>query len=208
MQLVPPAQTLPHAPQFELSVFVLTHALPHWVWPGAQLDTHAAFEHTCPLPHLMPQPPQFAASLVVSMQTPLQSCLPAGHRQLPPLQLVPPEQTLPHAPQLVPSDFTSTHALPHCVVLGGHVVTHEPEEQSCPFLQAKPQLPQLFTSEATSVQAPLHSAGFTPVVHAHAPPLHVWPAAQVVLHLPQFAVSLSRLTHAWLQFVRPAPHVA
>jgi hypothetical protein len=76
-QLLPEGHTLPHAPQLLLSVVVLMHLpvqiIPVQVpvhWPATQLV----------VPQLLPQLPQFCASLVRSTQpTPGQSIRLAGH---------------------------------------------------------------------------------------------------------------------------------
>jgi hypothetical protein len=55
--------------------------------------------------HVLPQPPQFCESFCVLTHVPPQSMSGDGHTQLPPEQMLPPEQTFPHAPQLLGSPF-------------------------------------------------------------------------------------------------------
>lgn len=45
-QLVPPLHATPQPPQLALSVFGLTHAVPHWRSPVAQMLWHWPFEQT------------------------------------------------------------------------------------------------------------------------------------------------------------------
>jgi hypothetical protein len=66
-------QTLPHAPQFEVSVAVETQLPEQFVVPLGQLTVHAPFEQLRPVPQGLSQAPQFAASVLVSTQAPEQS---------------------------------------------------------------------------------------------------------------------------------------
>ena len=81
------------------------------VSPTPQL-THFPLLQTCPAVQLVPQPPQFWTSVAVLMHAPLQhawvrgqhdppgqTAWPLGHWQLPLVQLLPPMQTFPQAPQ-------------------------------------------------------------------------------------------------------------
>jgi hypothetical protein len=62
-----------HPPQLALSVIVSTHCPPHAWSPGKQELVQAPAEHTWPLAHFVPQPPQLAGSFTVAMHAPLQS---------------------------------------------------------------------------------------------------------------------------------------
>ena len=64
-------QTLPHPPQLVLSVALWTHALPHFVSPGAHAAAHLPWEQLgvrTVLAHETPQPPQLAGSSFCSTQ--------------------------------------------------------------------------------------------------------------------------------------------
>ena len=74
--------------------------------------------HVEPVGQVLPHAPQFAASLVVLVQTP--GAAPhvvgeaAGHApQTPLVQAAPETQAVPHLPQLAGSVETSTQAVPH-----------------------------------------------------------------------------------------------
>ncbi len=64
----------------------------------------------------MPQAPQLAGSLLVSVQAAPHWVVPLGQlaTHLPVAQSSPAAQTFPHAPQFVTSEAVSTHLLPHC----------------------------------------------------------------------------------------------
>lgn len=115
--------TVPHPPQFEASVCVLTHALPHLLKPALHPKSHwPALQIGYPFgggEQTVPQPPQLEVETCVSTHEPLQFL------SVVPGQLVPqvpmPEHTRPAAhgllqpPQFKGSDSTSTHELPHSV---------------------------------------------------------------------------------------------
>jgi hypothetical protein len=78
-QCVPEGQILPHAPQFALSVFVLTHtgaSVPHRVVPLGQ--PHLPSVQTSPGGHIVPQLPQLALSVCKLTQTSPHSVVPVG----------------------------------------------------------------------------------------------------------------------------------
>jgi hypothetical protein len=54
-----------------------THELLQLVRPVPQVVVHTPTEQTCPVVHALPHAPQFAASLAVSVHTPLQRVPPA-----------------------------------------------------------------------------------------------------------------------------------
>lgn len=79
----------------------------------------------------MPQVPQFAALVWVSVQLLPQVMVPAGHVALhaPLLQNSPcAAQLLPHVPQFMPSEVVSTHAMLHACKPGEHM--HVPPTQA------------------------------------------------------------------------------
>lgn len=99
-----------------------------------------------------------------------QDPFPAGNYALhfPALQFgVVPEHTIPHLPQLLLSEFRSTHL---CAQQAGVV----------PVVHALPHLPQFFASVARSVHLLAQQPGLVPLVHA-------------VPHPPQFFASLVKL---------------
>jgi len=61
-------QTLPQAPQWEASVWVLTQASPQRVWPDGQAGAQLPSLQIWPLGHANWHPPQWAASVWVSTQ--------------------------------------------------------------------------------------------------------------------------------------------
>jgi len=78
--------------------------------------------HVSPLPHTVPQTPQFVGSVVVSTQAPPQSVVPPTQfaPQLPLEHTWPPGQMVPHMPQLLESICVLTQAVPHSVVPPAH----------------------------------------------------------------------------------------
>jgi hypothetical protein len=88
VDVVPPAQmplwhpwpklhTVPHAPQFILSLARLVHPTVHLVWPCGH--AHWPAVHDAPPVHTVLQAPQFQLSVCVSMQLALQYVLPDEH---------------------------------------------------------------------------------------------------------------------------------
>lgn len=57
---------MPQAPQFCLSVLVLTHSAPQFVSSAGHCAAHAELTQTCPAAQAFAQLPQWAASLLVS----------------------------------------------------------------------------------------------------------------------------------------------
>ena len=105
------------------------------------------------------------------MQLPLtQVCVPSGHRQLPPEQVLPPVHVTPHAPQLL-FVFRYTHAPPQAVWPLGQ--THLPLKQVAPLGQTLPQVPQLAGSVWVLTQTK---------------PQAFWPEGQTTTHWPFWQV--------------------
>jgi hypothetical protein len=130
------------------------------------------------------QVPQWAVLVMLSTQTPPHVVCPVGQPQAPFAHAWPPEQRLPHEPQLVASVSTSGQLLPHCISPAAQVAEQVPFEHSSPPVQAVSQVPQLAPSEETFTQPDVHA--MRPAVHVQAPLLQVCPAAHLVPQVPQF----------------------
>ena len=117
--------------------------------------------------------------------------------QLPPLQVVPPEQTVPQVPQFALSLLVIAHAPPwHWVVPVGQLDEQLLLLQTAVVpVQVVVQLPQWVASDWT--QALLHRR--SPVLHAHWPAVQLWPDPQTLPQVPQFCESVER-------FVQPEVH--
>lgn len=98
MHCTPAAHALPQVPQCTVLVCRSTHSPAQSVWPVGQAR-HAPPVQTRPAAHGAPQALQCASSVCVSTQTLPHIVRPAAHWHLPPTQLWPIVQTLPHAPQ-------------------------------------------------------------------------------------------------------------
>lgn len=88
--VVPPAQVLPHAPQFAPSLCVSMHAPAHETSPVPQVVVQVPALQTRPVPQALPQPPQFCASLASATQVPRHAISFAGQTHAPLLQIIPP----------------------------------------------------------------------------------------------------------------------
>ncbi len=78
---------------------------------------HAPAMHVCPEAQALPQPPQFVASVIVSVHTPAQRVWPAvlqgvSAAHVPPEHVWPEGHALPHAPQFIASVSTSMQVPP------------------------------------------------------------------------------------------------
>jgi hypothetical protein len=67
-QTLPLAQTVPHVPQFALSVWVVVHEPPQFVLPTPHAEAQAPALQTFVAPQTFPQAPQLLGSLLVSVQ--------------------------------------------------------------------------------------------------------------------------------------------
>ena len=85
VQVCPPVQALPQAPQLVASVCVFTQAPPQSVVPVAQAQAPAV--QTRPIGQAVPQVPQFAASVWRFTQVRPQTDWPVGHTQRPAAQV-------------------------------------------------------------------------------------------------------------------------
>jgi hypothetical protein len=157
LQDVAPAQEAPQAPQFAESLERSTQARLQLVRPVAQLVLHAPLLHTSPPPQACPQAPQLSGALEVSPHVPAHAGCPARQTQLPqPPQFatslmtstqarsqdVSPALQLPaHCPALHTS--VTAHALPHDPQSVGLFATsmHAPAQRSSPAAQMPPPAP-------------------------------------------------------------------
>lgn len=115
-----------------------------------------------------------------------------GHSQRPLLHVLSALHTLPQLPQLLLSELTSVHALPHSVPELQRTPQLKPSHVAMPLpdvgpgqvvLQARPQ-------EVIAVllaHVPLQS--WVPNVQVHSPSVHCLPPRQLLPHVPQFAGS-------------------
>jgi hypothetical protein len=164
----------------------LPHAGAAWHWPsvsqhplGQLFTLHTQWPplHVWPVPHVVPQPPQFESSVDSFTHAVPHGDRPAPHAraQLSPLQLaepaplVGPGQLVPHwVPQLFGSVFETQAAL-------------APLPQRCsPALHENPQTP--------------------PALHVGVPPVT---PGQTLVQLPQWLGSVTSFTHAPVQRLRP-----
>jgi hypothetical protein len=99
MHATPPGHIVPHVPQLRLSVERSTQAIPHSVSPVSQLPLQVPPTQVVPRMHRLPQPPQFAGSVSVSVHDAPQSVL-APHEQAPPTQSAPFAHCVLQEPQL------------------------------------------------------------------------------------------------------------
>jgi hypothetical protein len=98
-------QTMPHAPQLEVSLPRARQAPLQGVCPLGHTLVHDPLAQTCPAPQARPQAPQFAPSAWRFRQVPLQLVKPGPQTtaQPPATQLCPVGQTRPQLPQFAPS---------------------------------------------------------------------------------------------------------
>jgi hypothetical protein len=168
-------QLVPHAPQFELSLFRSTQ--PEDEVPGIWSPAN-------PPPHCV---------------------RPVGQAHCPLVQATPPAQVVPHEPQLRLSVCVSTHAvvlLPnivdvHAVPPSPHAIpaspppsepAHVPPEQTWLPPHLFPHPPQLPLSVCVLVHVEPQSV--SPAPQTHIPPLHVAPCAHWFPQLPQLKLSV------------------
>jgi hypothetical protein len=202
VQACPAWHAVPHAPQFKALVVTSVHWPPHACWPTGH--PQVPFEQAWPAGHTMPQPPQFVGLLVMFVQLAPQVMVPPGQvAEHVPLAHTRPcaAQSLPHAPQLLPSDVVSTQLVPHASRPGEHM--HVPPLQVVCAGHALPQAPQLFTSVLVLAQ-PLAHCSAPPGQDEHIPLLHWTPAGHALPHAPQCCAVLFRKTQKPSQATVPA----
>jgi hypothetical protein len=102
-------------------VCVSTHEPPQSCVADGHIETHALDAQTIP-PHELPQPPQFAPSLVVSTQVVPHVVRPAAQVHVPATQAWADPQLAPHAPQFAASDDVSMQLPAHACWPSGHVI--------------------------------------------------------------------------------------
>lgn len=153
----------------------------------------------------MPQPPQLAVLVAVSMQLPPHFVVPGGQTsvQLPAEQTSPEAHWVLHPPQWAGLDCVSAQTAPHLAEPGLQEKAHcPPEHDAVPLagtLQLCPQPPQWLESVWVSTHAPLQEA--KPVLHAKPQELAVQVAVafggagQLVLQAPQWFALIAVSTH-------------
>jgi hypothetical protein len=152
--------------------------------------------------HRVPQSPQFAGSVLVSTQFPLQIVF--GQTHTPELQTSPTRHLVPHLPQLDTSAnvLVQRPGLPHWVVPPGH-----PQKnwlQNPPAGQRWPHWPQLLASDVRSVHLLPHRA--IGLEQPHRPPVQAALGGHFAPQEPQLFGSALRATH-WLPHgTRPLGH--
>lgn len=177
-------------------------------WTSATYDTvglgaQIPSLHDASLPHTTPQLPQLASSLSKSTQ-PSQSVSPAGHMQLPALQLISAVQVLPHAPQCVSFDCRSIHAPSQSDSLVGHA--QPPFSQLMSEAQTFPHAPQLLSSEARSTH--VSPQALVEPAHTQVAAEQTSSALQARSQAPQLVESELRSTHDPEQLVSPSAQVS
>ena len=106
----------------------------------------------------------------------MQSEVPGGQTQLPPLQTVPAVQRLSQPPQFSGSLLVSVQVTPQVVLPAGQEVTHSLSEQSSVILHLPPQLP----------------AQAVPLSQTHFPDEQCVPGPQATPQPPQLSLSACR----------------
>ena len=162
-------------------------------------------EQVCADVQACPQLPQLLVLLLVSVQTPPQSCWPAtGQVQAPPLQAEPPVQAMPQLPQLRMSVIVLAHVPPEqAVVPLAQLDEQAPLLHTCVPVQVVPQVPQFALLDDTQLPPQFKR----PVPQVQAPDWQVWPDLQTVPQLPQFCESVDRFVQPWVHAVWLALHV-
>jgi hypothetical protein len=103
---------------------------------------------------MVPQPPQLTGSLLVSVQTLLQSVCPVRQAHALPWQIWPVAHGLAHPPQFLASVAVSVQVPRQLVVPAGQLLPQPPLMQSWPAAHGVKQAPQLFGSAPRSKQDP------------------------------------------------------
>jgi hypothetical protein len=114
----PVPQIIPHAPQFDGSVCVLTHVPPHDICPAGHPHTPAL--HTCVGGHTVLQPPQCIRSVCVFTHAPEHDVSPVLHAHTPATHDMLIAHAVPHVPQLAASVWRSVHTSLHAVEPEAH----------------------------------------------------------------------------------------
>src|SRR6185437_7722567 len=169
---------------------------------------HAPLSQTWPAPHAMPQPPQFALSVLMLAQygappSPPQNVCPLAHvlPQLPLLQTSPAPHLVPHVPQFCASSSVSVQTEPHSFVPPPQLVAHLPCEQTCPLEHAVPHAPQFALSFCVSTQEPPQSV-LLATHEVASPPASVFGLSSPPAHAPNIDTANKAAAH-----VAPSFHV-
>jgi hypothetical protein len=140
-----------------------------------------------------------------------------GATQVPEVQTVPPEQTVPHAPQCdaLVLRFVSQPSVATPLQLPKPLLQVNPQVRAAQFGtalarggHAVAQAPQLFGSVATLVQLPEQLVRPAAQVTTQALSEQTVPAAQTVPHTPQLELSTRRSRQTPEQLVCPAGHTS
>ena len=126
--------------------------------------------------------PQWATVLPRSKHTPPQDVCPDGQTHALPLQIVPPLQAVPQAPQFWGSDASCTQAPPHEVSPAPHDVAQTPKSQTVPAEHAAPQAPQFSRLDLRLKHTPPQDV--SPVPQTHAPALQMRPVGHATPQAP------------------------
>lgn len=140
------------------------------------------------------------------MQMPLHRVRPAGQRQVPAAQTVPPAHRIPQLPQFSGSDLGSTQAPLHEVSPSEQLETHRPTVHTLAGGQAVPQAPQFFGSVRTFTHA--LPQRLSPLRHPQFPLAQISPPPHERPHAPQFLTSDPMSTHELAQAISPGVQVA
>jgi hypothetical protein len=191
------SQTIPHPPQSRGLVSICTHDWPQATLPVGQapaVQTPPA--HREPDAQAFPHVPQFAPSVAVSTQAPVQFVSPGRQAQAPEIHALVAPQTFPHVLQSTGLDWKLGQTLPHAVP----AQVHTPLVQRPP-LQVAPHAPQLLGSVEGSTQVPEQL--MWPAVQVQVPVRQVALAPQAFPHPPQLPESLLRLAQTDPHWVVP-----
>lgn len=200
MHAAPPLTTrhpTAHPPQFDTLVCVLRH-VPEQLTYAALHGGGVTHAGCASLPHATHV---LAAVFGLYPGLHVNPHVPAEHDRV---ALVGCGHTRPHAPQWFASVSVLTHTPLHAVCPDAQVVTHAPDEHTCPLVHARAHTPQLARSLAVFTQRPAQSVW--PDGHPHTPAVHTCPLAQARPHAPQLARSVAVATHCVPQSERPDGH--
>jgi hypothetical protein len=143
VQVEPPLQVTPQAPQLALSVCGSTQAPAQAVRPAGHTSVQVPIEHDCAAVHALPQRPQLVVLVCTFTHTPPHTVVPGGHTHAPRVQTVPPVQVRPQEPQFVGSVCVLRQRPPQDVCPIGQDDAQAPMAQVCVVGHALPQRPQL-----------------------------------------------------------------
>jgi hypothetical protein len=215
--LVTAPQAWPQAPQFAMLVVTLTSQpspllLLQSRKSALQVKEHAAARQAAlalaTSRQVVPQAPQFVASVAVFTQAEPQAVRPVVQvsTHAPLLHTRPAAQALLHAPQWAGLLRMSRHTPPQFVSPLGQRSSQRPPLQTSPSPHETPQPPQFSRSVWRSRQTPPQSERPVAQVATQRPARHARPAAQALPQVPQFALSLCRSRQVLLHTLEPDGH--